>query len=219
MKERIDIMFDLETLGLQPDCIFFQLGAVAFSRETFNIECVFDARISRENQVALRRTMDKETVDWWARDRSSKELYKTLTGGKNVLLVDALKSFSRFVDTFKPKGVWCHINFDWNIVKNAYDSLSMVFPFKYYSARDPRTIEDFFHVERNSALRNVGLNRSSAHDAVIDCCMQISYLRYASGIREKTDYSVSVLLAGSRKIFPVKSDKEDSSAGNSFLEG
>ena len=60
-----DIMVDLETLGTRQDTIVLEISAVEFNRYTGEIGEVFDAKLDIDDQLSYRRSLSRETLQWW----------------------------------------------------------------------------------------------------------------------------------------------------------
>jgi hypothetical protein len=64
----MDIMLDLETLSTRPDATILTFGACKFS--PYNQEDITQGiyfRVSVDEQIALGRHVDDNTVEWWGR--------------------------------------------------------------------------------------------------------------------------------------------------------
>ena len=61
----IDVMVDLETMGLCDNVVITQLSAVAFVMRTGEILEAFDEHISVRNSVERGLKIDGSTVEWW----------------------------------------------------------------------------------------------------------------------------------------------------------
>ena len=92
------VMLDLETLGTSPVCVIMTLGAVKF--DPFNPDREpgpgIYLRMDIEEQLALGRTVDDGTIEWWARqdERVRTEAWE---GGDRNSVHDLKRELNRFL--------------------------------------------------------------------------------------------------------------------------
>ena len=168
-KRYPDLMLDLETLGNTDHSAIVQIGACYFDINTGDIGRCFSIDMIIEDSCKY-GVIDTSTVVWWL--QQSKEAQESVFGERpvRVILKDALKEFSHTM-TEGIENVWCHVDFDWIILQNAYKAVGMNFPFKYWQRQDLRTITRLANVTPYKDYVNEGV----AHNALDDCKFQVKY--------------------------------------------
>jgi len=164
-----DLMIDLETLGNTSNSAIVQIGACYFDRNTgeigrcFLIDMIID-------DACKHGEINASTIVWWL--QQSKEAQDSVFGERpvRVILKSALSEFTRTM-TEGVVSVWCHVDFDWVILQNAYKSVELKFPFAYWQRKDLRTIIDIADVNPKKDFVNEGI----AHNALDDCKFQVKY--------------------------------------------
>lgn len=136
----MELMLDIETLGLGVTSVVTQIGwcLFDFEKEHFEHGCFF---LDPENQMKLGRTIDWGTFKFWMQQEEAarmKMIEVDVPFNGNVL--------SEFIDLVKieaPTRVWANgTNFDISIIDNLLETYAYKTPWKYNSPRDCRTIWD-----------------------------------------------------------------------------
>jgi exodeoxyribonuclease VIII len=183
MKDIIDVMLDLETLGLGNTPVISQLSAVIFDIETGTTFEEYNEKVSPQSCVKLGLKIDAGTVEWWLKqDQSILEnvIVKSITGGKNIK--EVLATFSNFLKdikkTHKAKEIriWGNGTLaDNKWLESAFDLAQVEKPFKYWEHSDVRTLVDLgwrlTGVDHKKDLKFEG----EKHNAIDDCKHQIKY--------------------------------------------
>lgn len=181
-----DIMVDLETLGTRQDTIVLEISAVEFNRYTGEIGEVFDAKLDIDDQLSYRRSLSRETLQWWFKqdEAAIKNVFDDVVGGIKIQTSKALYEFSNFVKRCDNK---CNSDFDRRVVKlwgngsifdlgilqNMYETCicNVKLPWKFWAVNDVRTIVDLNpDVKKNCEFDG------TPHCAVDDCKHEIKYL-------------------------------------------
>ena len=159
------VMLDLETLGTKPDCVIMTLGAVKFDPFDPDREPGpgIYLRMDIEQQLALGRTVDDSTIEWWARqdDRVRTEAWE---GGERSSILELKQELNRFlvgVDDIWSQGPV----FDIAILEDLYRSQNWGFPWHFWQIRDSRTLFKVIGYQLETG-------RDQAHNALIDCVYQ-----------------------------------------------
>ena len=144
MRERIDIMTDIETLGTQEDVAIIQLSAIAFDINSGEIIDTFDEYVDIENMKAL--IIDGSTLKWWLKDEKRDVLSDILKKG-NKKLKRTLFEFEKWIKNLecdnKEKYLWGNgILFDNRIIKESMHKYDITYPIFYRNDRDVRTIAE-----------------------------------------------------------------------------
>lgn len=161
----MDVMLDLETLSTRPNAVILSLGAVKFDPYTEMIDVIngIDVRVSVDEQTAIGRHVQEETIDWWA--TQPKDVQEQALGLENrISLQELTKLINRFL--VGVDNIWCQgPAFDIVILEDLYRQLGIPTPWQFWQIRDSRTL---FGVHGDPRDRN----REQAHNALMDCCYQ-----------------------------------------------
>lgn len=167
-----DVMIDLETLGLRPDCPIVSIGAVQFNIDTGEVNNkAYYRRVEWINDQ-LDRPLSRDTVKWWLEQDPAAQAELTNREGA-VKLKLALKQLEDFI----PKGarIWANgATFDPIILDDAYQNQGgRVPPWGFRNVRDCRTIKDAAETTGwDSRQFNMG---GQFHNALDDCIFQIKW--------------------------------------------
>ena len=162
------VMIDLETLGTRPDAVILTLGAIKFDPFKPDVEpgpgIYF--RLDIENQLALGRTVDDSTIDWWGQQdpKVREEAMGDLEGETRVDVAKLKYELNKFlvgVDYIWAQGP----AFDIVILEDLYRSQGWGFPWHFWQIRDSRTL---FGVHGDPREKG----RDQAHNALMDCYYQ-----------------------------------------------
>lgn len=181
-----DIMVDLETLGTRQDAIVLEISAVEFNCHTGEIGEVFDAKLDIDEQVQYRRSLSRETLQWWFKqdEEARKNIFDEDVDIIRFNIPWVLAEFSNFVERCNNKcnsdsdrrvvKLWGNGSlFDLGILQNMYETClpNMKLPWKFWAVNDVRTIVDLNpDVKRNCKFDG------TPHCAVDDCKHEIKYL-------------------------------------------
>lgn len=160
-----DIMLDLESLGTRPDCVILTLGAVRFNPYDITSEPGpgIYMRIDVDEQTALGRNIQDDTLDWWM--RQADDVREEAFGLEDrVSLTTMYRELNRFL--VGANNIWAQGPvFDIAILENLYRQQGWPTPWQFWQIRDSRTL---FGVHGDPRERNkVGL-----HNALEDCVSQ-----------------------------------------------
>ena len=181
-----DIMVDLETLGTRQDAIVLEISAVEFNCHTGEIGEVFDAKLDIDEQVQYRRSLNRETLQWWFKqdEEARKNIFDEDVDIIRFNISRALAEFSNFVERCNNKcnsdsdrrvvKLWGNGSiFDIGILQNMYENgiIKMKLPWKFWAVNDVRTIVDL-----NPDVKKNCKFDGTPHCAVDDCKHEIKYL-------------------------------------------
>lgn len=159
------VMLDLETLGTRPDCVIMTLGAVKF--DPFNPDREpgpgIYLKMDIEEQLAMGRTVDDSTIEWWAQ-QDAKVRTEAWEGGERNNILELKQELNRFlvgVDDIWSQGPV----FDIAILEDLYRSQKWGFPWYFWQIRDSRTL---FKVVNH----RLEPGRDQVHNALLDCVYQ-----------------------------------------------
>jgi len=150
-------MIDLETLSQKKTAAVVSIGACKFDErgilDTFY--CNIDPISCRE--VGLH--IQQETIDWWRKQKS--EAYKALKNNRKSL-TEALTEFKIWYGS-KSVPTWGNSNsFDCVILENAFESVGIDCPWKFWDERCFRTFKALF----KSDMKLEGVQHNALDDAI-----------------------------------------------------
>lgn len=138
----VNVMVDIETLGLEPGSVILSIGATTFDtpNATRNMfyECISVASCEAEGFVK-----DKHVMDWWK--EQNQDLYKDVISG-TTHISKALSDFSNYLHDLKADVViWGNgADFDISHLKRAFDICGLIWPVHYRNVRCYRTLRNIF---------------------------------------------------------------------------
>jgi len=177
IKKRVDIMVDLETLGLGDDASIIQIGAIRFDIKTGEVLSEFNQYVDITRSTP---TVDGGTLLWWL-NTNSELLLKILNGGTRSICVSLMK-FNEWIESQEPEDehtvyLWGNgILFDNAKIKHNMLKNNIEYPIGYKNDRDVRTLLEMASIktgcsesEIKGLINNDGLVE---HDAIDDCIYQ-----------------------------------------------
>lgn len=133
-------MVDMETMAVTPDAVVLTLGAVHFDPLTDGITDSIYFRLSIDDQEALGRSIDPNTLEWWSR-QDPVIMEEAFSSEDRIPLTEAMDRFHKFAwgcDRF-----WSHgAKFDLVMIENILRQLDKPLPWNYWQLRDTRTLFD-----------------------------------------------------------------------------
>jgi exodeoxyribonuclease VIII len=165
----MNVMIDLETLGLNDKAPILSIGAVSFDNNEVTEE--FYVQVDLESSMEAGLTPDASTIKFWM--GQPKDAQDQAFSGRQSLNL-ALSSLANWLKSLGDvDGVWTNGNKDMIWLKSAYDATKLgkfeedFFP--YYKERDFRTAK--------SMLPQVTIeDEAIAHHAMYDARWQARYL-------------------------------------------
>ena len=164
-------MLDLETLATSPDSVILTFGALKFDpfdRDREITQGIY-FRINVDEQLALGRAFNEDTLNWWSRQPS---VIRDEALGEHDRI--DLESFTRELNRFVVGAtrIWAQGPvFDIVILENLYRQLGKPAPWLYYTIRDSRTLL--------KALGDTRQNEGLLHNALADCYSQAEAIQDA----------------------------------------
>ena len=159
------VMLDLETLGTRPDTVILTLGAVKFDPFDSDQEPGpgIYMRMDIEEQLALGRTVDDSTIEWWAK-QDPRVQAEAFDEGDRTSVNQLHRELNKFL--VGVGDIWTQGPvFDIAILEDLYRSQNWGFPWLFWQIRDSRTL---FSVHGDPRQRG----RDQAHNALMDCVYQ-----------------------------------------------
>tara|TARA_R110000823_G_scaffold115491_12_gene238202 strand:+ start:323 stop:901 length:579 start_codon:yes stop_codon:yes gene_type:complete len=174
------IMIDLETMGTKPNSAILSIGAIKFdptivqNEEEIMGNDVFYANVDLESCLKAGLTVEGGTFYWWL--NQSKDAQRGLTALDPVSLESALfDTVNGLTSWISPNWqdnnsyVWSHgAGFDIPILGTAYAAFDKPAPWKFWNARDTRTL---FDLGDQLGMKKLKLD-GTAHNALDDAVFQ-----------------------------------------------
>lgn len=141
----LDVMLDLESMGLDPDSAVVAIGACEFDLEALEIGERFYCTVDLGDAVSHGLKMDPGTVKWWLKqgDKARNEITRA-----QLTLVAGLGLFSDFLAQCGPTNdvrVWGNDPaFDNAMTQHAYRAAGLDVPWKFWNNRCVRTFRAFW---------------------------------------------------------------------------
>lgn len=164
----MDVMLDIETLSTRNNASILAIAAIKFNSKTshknFDDMEKFFAKVEIESCKSLDLHIDEKTVKWW--EEQDKEIYNEMFGGVREDLKVILEKFKKWYGNSEK--IWSHgATFDIPILAEAYSRFGMETPWKFWNARDTRTLFDL------AGITNRDLPKNNLHHPLHDCWRQI----------------------------------------------
>jgi len=163
----MDMMLDIETMGVTMKAAIVQIGAAYFNRVTGEVGDTIRINIDANTCVDYGFAVEPDTMYWWMQQ-----------GGKSVAsilkpplvnIASGLAYFNEFAK--KADKVWCHATFDFPLIMVYYKKHGIYPNFRFTAARDIRTLTDLGNHDWDNLPEREGVE----HDALDDCLFQIKY--------------------------------------------
>lgn len=148
----INIVLDLETLGLSEDAAIIQIGCVVPLFDQYKIPGIiptFETTISYEVALSSEFAKDHSTLEWWEKQPNSTRL--NVFSGQNSY-EDALDQFKFWLETIKSKGLTPRIwgrgpEFDNRLLEYTLFCYNMGGLWNFRDNHSLRTLEALFPVD------------------------------------------------------------------------
>jgi exodeoxyribonuclease VIII len=169
----MDIMLDIETLGVRCGSVILSIGACVFGRAYGPQHDTFHMHLNAEQQMAMGATMDASTVLWWL-DQSDIARRAIAAGQENAVSpLAALEGLTKWLDKEAPvtatRRIWANgTDFDLALLTELYRKFGRKAPWPYNGARDMRTILDVVGKKATDLVPAP----AGAHDALVDAVYQ-----------------------------------------------
>lgn len=162
-------MLDLETLSTKYNASILVIAGIKFNRNDINKPLseldTFYKRITIQSCEDLKLDVDPKTLQWWD-TQDPKIKYESVLHPDRIPIKKALQEFSKWYGN--STHIWCNgANFDAPILDNAYTSLGLKTPWKFWSVRDTRTLYEL------AGITTKDLPNKEKHNALSDCYAQI----------------------------------------------
>ena len=159
------VMLDIETMGYRTRSVILTFGAMKFDPRKIEVEphTPFYHRLDVDSQLALERTTDESTMDWWM--QQAEDVREEAMGEDNrTELMTFCKDLNKYLVGVDE--IWAHgTTFDIVMVESLFRDLGMPTPWSYGKVCDSRTLFTQFGDPRDK-------NADQAHNALADAYYQ-----------------------------------------------
>lgn len=174
----MEIMLDLETLGVSTNTMILTIAAVTFdsnNKETESNGQVFYARVDIDSykKYGSNFTLDASTLFWWINKAPQAAKNEAFCDIDRKSIETVMKAFSDWCSHNKVTKIWSNgASFDIPIVSYTMNLLNIEIPWKFWDIRDTRTLYDLANIKLKDVKYN-NVNNLPDHHALGDCYKQL----------------------------------------------
>lgn len=178
--DHMDLMIDIETLGVRSNCPVISIGACFFDKD--GIKEKFYAVLDVAEQIdSGKRVADASTIKWWMGQEGAaqkifrdnigiptmpevmlREVPSNLVGYTNLGILLEFYKFCNLHENAKPWGNGS--NFDITIMERILQDYNVKTPWNFRNIRDLRTFKEY--VYDGSETERVGTHHNALDDAI-----------------------------------------------------
>lgn len=156
------VMVDLETMGTRMDSVIVSLGAVAFDPDSGKLGEQFLVTIDPQSCLDAGLVVEGGTLLWWL--RQSEAVRDAIASAELLPLEVALYDFSQWWEERLARYIWSHgACFDVPMLDMAYRKSGRSAPWKFWDARDTRTL---FDITNTTVDRAKGTHHNALDDSI-----------------------------------------------------
>ena len=182
--------FDIETTGKKSDSVILSMSCIHFipeekpSPQKMRAEAFF-AKFNVKDQVRrLKRTINKPTLDWWAKQCENAKVASFYPSPDDVIFEDGYEAMRLWVKSKNDKGwVFARGNLDQLVLDDIEEQIGLEPIFPYAQWRDARTAIDFLY-DTNNGYCDVNYpefdskNDITKHIPIDDALLDVMMLLY-----------------------------------------
>lgn len=186
-KEFVDVMLDLESMGVGNNPALIQVAAVAFNSETGEELSKFDEKIDLKSSIDAGLTISAGTVKFWMTNETVNQVTRDIVmsetgdhGGEGQHINVVLLKFSEWYKSLPEKhnlelgGVWGYGSASDNVwLRSAYSATQLPTPFIY---RDDMCLRTLKTIATRKGYKTSFKFEGNQHDGLDDCRYQIKDL-------------------------------------------
>lgn len=191
---KIDVMLDLETLGVTDSAQVIQISAVAFHLEkppatVSDLSRTFDvildlSMINEDNTV----TLEVNTLQFWLSSEENAKVFRNLTSadtgrGEERMVHDFWEFLQTLQEEYEDVYLWGNgILFDNKKIEALFSKYNLASPIKYSNHRDVRTIVELASAKKQVTVSEYRLAHDPGlekHNALQDALHQVMYVTEA----------------------------------------
>ena len=173
----MDLMLDIETLGLEPMSVITQIAAVPFDFKDNSLNFGIDFNINLNNCLNNGAVINGDTLLWTIKNN----LQSLENQEQRFTIPEALIRFQRYIKDINPECIWAKSpQFDCSMLEIWYKRCELAIPWKYNQLRDVRTIEYFGKTKLGLGSELDQLHDKygkKLHNPTTDCHFQIEVIR------------------------------------------
>jgi len=160
----MEVMIDLETLGIGSKAPVISIGAVAFTKDGVVGTFYVNLDVKHQLDSGLRK-VDASTIQWWmGQSDAARKVFKEEAKDTSVGLAD----FIDFINKLGPKTntkVWGNgSTFDITIMESLFQDYKLSVPWQYNHVRDLRTFKEYIYDGKETP--RVGTHHNALDDAM-----------------------------------------------------
>jgi len=184
-------IFDVETLGKKSDTVILSMACIHFdpdekpSPEKLRESAFFVKMDAKDQNVRLKRTINKSTIDWWANQCDNAKKLSFYPSENDVTLEEGIELMRKWSKQFNDNKswVWARGNLDQLVLDDAEEQLGIEPVFYFNRWRDVRTAIDFLTGTNDGYCRvnypgfdpNLHITK---HNPIDDCIFDVMMLIY-----------------------------------------
>lgn len=171
MKNKLDAMFDIETLGITERALVVEMGLILFDRNDGKIkeEYLFKINLNTYSIYGDKFQMDVSTVLFWLNQNKAAQEKVFSNNDKGIPVSDAFEKTNSVLKN--ANNLWCHPSFDFKIYEYTLKVLGINNNMPFFKVRDLRTAIDLAQYDyKNHPFKG------TKHTSLDDCKYQLSYL-------------------------------------------
>lgn len=169
MKNRVDLVIDLETFSTNKNAWIASIGVCGILNKTEiinNSHWVNCGNVNIENVVknsslqfianhCATMGLDLDTIEWWRDQKNLDHLFHSPGSDQWHHINECLMQLGLLVENLEDKGcevfVWGNgSSFDIAILEYWYDKLGILIPWKFWNVRDLRTIVELSGIDKRT---------------------------------------------------------------------
>jgi hypothetical protein len=195
-KPNIDLMVDVETLGVNEGCPILSIAAIAFNRadilqhpmssitkgkqvrSTVSYYDTFTSTVSLLDCLASGCTIEAGTANWWLKQKDKSQLVQAMAFEESI--EDTLMKFKAFINKHDYGSIWAKSpTFDFKLLRALAKIKNIDIGINFRKEADVRTeIIDYPQFDVVKLSESVTIQDSLGnplrpHDPVYDCIIQI----------------------------------------------
>lgn len=164
----MEVMIDLETFSTRNNACILIIAGIKFNRNDPHIPLEKMDKIymivDSTSCEKIGMHIDEKTVQWW--NNIGDDCKKDIFSNNRKDIKECLKEFTKWFG--KSERIWSHgATFDIPILADAYNRCDLEVPWKFWNARDTRTLFEIANVKVKD------LPQEKLHNALYDCWRQV----------------------------------------------
>lgn len=171
MKNKLDAMIDVETLGITERALIVEAGLLIFDRTNGKIqsEHLFKINLLSYEEYDDKFNMCISTVLFWLNQTKAAQEKVFKDNGRSCKVKDVFFDINILLKDINT--MWCHPSFDYKMFEHHLRVFKIQSNMPFYKVRDLRTAVDLANYDyKNHPFKG------TKHTSLDDCKYQLSYL-------------------------------------------